>query len=296
MNIRQFLTAALLLTLTQTQINAQTLKTQELKSESSDSSDSSDSKIVQIPKPAAGVAKEYVFIGKSLSSSCQTGSDTLLKGTTMLVVAGYESCTSPYSNPKGFYTVFKGAQKYYIRESDLELSGQEAHSIKSLSPEQQSLFFKQAEGVAIYLRKKEISEVLNVLDSHKKSGLTVVSSGIADVSEHTEGTSFSIEVINQASKPIKYVWFTVVGYNAVGDPVRGRLGTSITVKGIGPIAPEDSGSYEWEYLWHSDVVETFKLPKIKVQYMDGSVREVKNVKAITLSRAHRTLLKDAGDN
>jgi len=288
MKIRQFLTTAFLLTLTQTQTNAQTLKTQESES------DSSAIKNVQIPKPAAGVAKEFTFLGKSLSSSCQTSSDTLLKGTTMLVVAGYESCTSSYSEPKGFYTVFKGAQKYYIRESDLELSEQEAHSIKSLAQEQQLPFSKQAEVVAIYLRKKELSEVLGVLDSHKKSGLTVVSSGIADASEHTEGTSFSIEVMNQASKPIKYVWFTVVGYNAVGDPVRGRSGTSITVKGIGPIAPEDSGSYEWEYLWHTDIVETFKIPRIKVQYMDGSVREVKNVKAITLSRAHRTVLNEAG--
>jgi hypothetical protein len=261
-----------------------------------DADSSSTSQAVAIPKLVAGIARQYKFMGKSLSTSCYTGSDKMLDAATLLVVAGYETCKRSYSEPKGFYVVFQGLQKYYIAEADLELSEQEAESVKSLSEEQKAPFSKQAEISAIYLRKQKVSEVLDTLKRHKKHGLTVVSSAIADVSEHTEGTSFSIEVLNQAEKSIKYVWFTVVGYNAVGDPVRSRSGASATVKGIGPIAPGASASYEWDYLWHTDIVETFKIPKIKIQYMDGSFREVQNIKAITLSMAHRITLKEAGDN
>lgn len=261
-----------------------------------EAADGKASEAVAIPKLVAGIAKKYTSIGKSLSTSCYTSDSKMLDTATLLVVAGYESCKPSYSEPKGFYTVFKGLQKYHIAEADLELSEQEAAQVKSLSVEQKPAFSKQAERFAIYLREKELSEVVATLKRHKKSGLTVVSSSIADVSEHTQGTSFAIEVLNQADKPIKYVWFTVVGYNAVGDPVRRRSGTAATVKGIGPIAPGDSASYDWDYLWMTDIVESFKIPKIKVQYMDGSVREVQNIKAITLSNSSRTILKEAGDD
>ncbi len=254
------------------------------------------SPVVAIPKPVAGIAKQYKFMGKSLSSSCHRDSDKMLNTATLLVVAGHENCKTAYSGPKGFYIVYKGLQKYYIAEADLELSEEEAESVKSLSEEQKAGFSKQAELTAIHVRHQELSDILDTFNRHKKSGLTVVSSGIADVSEHTEGTSFSIEVLNQAKKPIKYVWFTVVGYNAVGDPVRNRSGASTTVKGIGPIAPGAFASYEWDYLWHTDIVESFKIPKIKIQYMDGSFREVQNVKAITLSRSQRMTFQEVLDN
>lgn len=249
---------------------------------------------VAIPKAVAGIAKKYTSIGKSLSTSCYTSDSKMLDSATLLVVAGYETCKPSYSEPKGFYTVFKGLKKYYIAEADLEISEQEAAEIKSLSAEQKPAYSNKAERVALHLREKELSDVIATLKRHKKSGLTVVSSSIADVSEHTQGTSFAIEVLNQADKQIKYVWFTVVGYNAVGDPVRRSSGTAATVKGIGPIAPGDSASYDWDYLWMTDIVESFKIPKIKVQYMDGSIREVQNIKAITLSNRHRTVLKEAG--
>jgi hypothetical protein len=289
MKIQQFIAAACFLMFSQSHAQTPNLLTSEFDQDS-------NSQDVTVPKVVAGIARQYKSIGKSLSTSCYTRSDKMLETATLLVVGGYESCKASYSEPKGFYTVFKGLQKYYIAEADLELSKQDVESVKSLTAEQKAPFSKQAEISAIHLRQQELSGVLDTLKRHKKSGLTVVSSAIADVSEHTEGTSFSIEVLNQADKPIKYIWFTVIGYNAVGDPVRSRSGTAATVKGIGPIAPGSSGSYEWDYFWHTDIVETFKIPKIKIQYMDGSARELQNIKAITLSKSDRITLKEVSDN
>lgn len=254
---------------------------------------------VRVSKPDAaaptlvtGIVKKHVFMGKELTSYCSRGTDKFTDEGALLVVAGYETCKRTYSDPKGFYTVYRGLQKYYVEEADLTLSEQDAQAIKALAGEEKEAFARHANMAAIALRQRELTDVMDTLKRHRKSGVMVVSSSIADESEHTEGTSFSIEVINPGDKPIKYVWFTVVGYNAVGDPVRSKFGASSTVKAIGPIAPSASASYEWKYLWFTDIVETFKVPKIKVQYMDGSTGEVQNVKAVTLSAAHRKLLKE----
>jgi hypothetical protein len=86
----------------------------------------------------------------------------------------------------------------------------------------------------------------------------------------------------------------VVGYNAVNDPVRDRLigGPSLTVKAIGPIEKDESGSYEWEYMWHTDIVESFKITKVKVQYMDNSTRVIRDWKSIALSAQNRRMLEE----
>lgn len=49
-----------------------------------------------------------------------------------------------------------------------------------------------------------------------------------------------------------------------------------TLKGVGPIKPNEEGEYEFDYVWHTDLVETTKLAVIKIQYMDGSFKTIQN--------------------
>lgn len=241
-----------------------------------------------MPPLVIGIIKNYSGISATIDSSCYLSDRKYLNEGTRLVVSGFERCTPRYGSPENFYEVMRAGEKYYIKEDDLFV-GEYGPVVQQMQDEVKEEFAKRARRISISMRKDQLQSLLDAVKSHKKSGLTVASSKIYDESEYTEGTSFAVEVINPTNKVIKYVWFTIVGYNAVGDPVVDRMrGTSsITVRGIGPIAPDASGEYSWKYLWHTDLVETFKLSRIKVQYMDGSVRQIDNVKSITLNAAQR---------
>lgn len=82
-------------------------------------------------------------------------------------------------------------------------------------------------------------------------------------------------------KEIKYLYFEVVPYNAVGDIVRSDIGgkTTARLKITGPYAPGAGdaqiignkwyGSF-WEAVWYNNTVTKLKFTKIEIQYMDGT--------------------------
>lgn len=111
----------------------------------------------------------------------------------------------------------------------------------------------------------------SVLDFYAKHPLVIEKSGCYDMSEYTDGTGYRISFYNGSKKTIKYVYLTIQGYNAVDDPV----GRPSSKRCIGPIDTDEVASYDFEYLWFTDVVEYTKITSLKVQYMDNSVRVFK---------------------
>jgi hypothetical protein len=68
---------------------------------------------------------------------------------------------------------------------------------------------------------------------------------------------------------IKYIEFTVVPYNAVGDIVSGGYsGTRRTLSNTGPIEA-DSYTNEWETVFYNSTIYCVKIVKVAVTYMDG---------------------------
>lgn len=134
-------------------------------------------------------------------------------------------------------------------------------------------------------QNKKDSVLTKFLKNGRIKGLTLLVSVIYDESEYTEGTSAKFVVYNPTQKTIKYLWFTVVGFNPVGDKVIDRVKgvSNITLKGVGPIEKDESGTYEFDYVWFTDMVETFKIISIKVQYMDNTIKTISNVKEITFT-------------
>ncbi|MEI6297323.1 MAG: hypothetical protein WCO84_06840 [bacterium] len=101
-----------------------------------------------------------------------------------------------------------------------------------------------------------------------------------EVTGNDYSLGFSISVYNQSKKTIKYLHITTTAYNPVDDIV----GTK-TVKAIGPIYESDMGSYEFKEVFYSETATRLRMVKIKVEYMDGSFRElnktaIKNVRLI----------------
>lgn len=76
------------------------------------------------------------------------------------------------------------------------------------------------------------------------------------------------------SKTIKYLFVTVVPYNAVGDVQMSATGGQSVFTGriAGPIEADviNTNSTYWENAWNSNTVTCVKITKVKVEYVDGS--------------------------
>jgi hypothetical protein len=244
-----------------------------------------------------GILKKYEAMGREVNRYCHLQESTYPKYNKVLFISGFVTCKPSYGRETGFYEVFEGDDKFLVSEDKLEVNLAEAAALKQLEGDVKEAFALRAHRAAVSARQHELKTLLDAVKSHQKYGLTVASAGIEDESEYTSGTSFSIEVINPTGKIVKYLWFTVTGYNAVGDPVRDRVrnASAITVKAIGPIQPSQSGKYNFTYLWHTDLVQTYKINKIKIQYMDGSMGQIDNIKAITFDAGQRRMWSEMGD-
>ncbi|WP_379090651.1 hypothetical protein [Pedobacter sp. UC225_65] len=104
----------------------------------------------------------------------------------------------------------------------------------------------------------------------KKSGI-----GIADFHINlSDGdgdyvTGFRGSFLNMSTKKIKYLYITVRAENAVDDPVATK-----TAKAIGPILPNETGSYSYDNFFFSKMIESVRITTIKIQYFDGSIKIV----------------------
>ena len=92
-----------------------------------------------------------------------------------------------------------------------------------------------------------------------------------------DGDQFGMnyDIYNCFGKTIKYVDITLTCYNTVGDVQRDYFGISTKkVRGIGPIEPDDVGSYSWEKIfWDEyDVIKNCRITAIKFTFKDGTVK------------------------
>lgn len=91
------------------------------------------------------------------------------------------------------------------------------------------------------------------------------------------GVDVSISFTNKSDKPIKYVNFSVVGYNAVGDRIQSEIGGKeiAYLQTVGPYAKnEGSNTYQgynyWEAIWYNSTIKKIEVIGITIDYMDGT--------------------------
>lgn len=108
-------------------------------------------------------------------------------------------------------------------------------------------------------RKEELREFIS------KSDLFILYHSFPET-DYSKYPGFKVSIYNsKQNKTIKYLWFTLVAYNAVDD-VEGTK----TVKAIGPVEPHKTAEYNFETVFLSKVVDYCKISSIKIQYVDGS--------------------------
>jgi hypothetical protein len=96
--------------------------------------------------------------------------------------------------------------------------------------------------------------------------------------EYSSFADVSITVLNPFKKKIKYISFSLQAFNPVDDLVKdGFTGASTKiVKGVGPINYGESGSYEFESVLYSKVIETMKIKSLTLLFFDGSTKTISN--------------------
>ena len=98
---------------------------------------------------------------------------------------------------------------------------------------------------------------------------------VYDSNEYSHRFGMRFDIYNCFSKTIKYVELTMTNYNAVGDVQRDDMGrSSRTVRGIGPIEPEDGGRYSWDDIFWDDrdVIDKTRLTNVKFIFKDGTTK------------------------
>ena len=133
----------------------------------------------------------------------------------------------------------------------------------------------------ISTKKEELQEIEN---QNKKEDANIILSEYGNIlieemrvieGDSTAGVGFKIKwrYFNY-SKTIKYLFVTVVPYDAVGDIQISETGGQSVFTGriAGPIEADviNTNSTYWENAWNSNTVTCVKITKVRVEYIDGS--------------------------
>lgn len=210
---------------------------------------------------------------KTVSSHTWTDSYTYAPQEAMLVGG------SLYSKGIKFYKMLLNGKAFFMKADDVVIPDEEKLKLDSLekaSADVQYNYFHHSLSLSNGIYQNKIVEASKALDGFRKYGLAIPSWEVYDESEYTEGTGLNISFYNPTDQMIKYIAITFQGYNAVDDPV----GYPISKKCIGPIDPGFTGSYNFDYMWFSDIVEYAKIRSITVTYKNGSTKTISNPRQI----------------
>jgi len=122
-------------------------------------------------------------------------------------------------------------------------------------------------------REREEGERQSYIADLCDRGFELMLSRISHSMNSADGVTVRIgfENISQ-DRTIKYITFSIVGYNPVGDPVVGNHSrrSKETVKGVGPIEPGEGAAYSFDNVWYAGTLTCIELHRTVVEYMDGS--------------------------
>ena len=98
------------------------------------------------------------------------------------------------------------------------------------------------------------------------------------------GIDVDIVFKNLSKKTIKYIYFTAIPYNKVGDIVESEIGGKIeaSLAYTGPLRPEEETATHYDAIWYNSTIVYSKLIELNVIFMDNteytySEKEISNL-------------------
>ena len=106
-----------------------------------------------------------------------------------------------------------------------------------------------------------------------KNGIFIRGASVSDINS-AGGVSVELDwMYLDENKKIKYIEFTMLPYNNVGDVQKSEVGghSLFTGQSTGPIeAVETFRNPQWSNGWYNNTITCIKITKVKVEYMDGT--------------------------
>ena len=183
---------------------------------------------------------------------------------------------------KSYYKACYNGKAFFINSKDVILEDESEAKLDTLLRQPLEIkdkFFKNQVALSKAFYLNYLNEGVKKVESFAKYGLAIPKWSVYDMSDYTEGTGIEIFFYNPTKQDIKYITITFQGYNAVDDPV----GRPVTRKCIGPIAPDASVSYDFDYVWLTDIIDYAKIKSIVVQYRNGSTKTISNPQSVMFS-------------
>lgn len=226
-----------------------------------------------------GFASQDCALSKSINSYCSFSYDKqILSGTLFTIVKAFY-CNSSNGKER-IYEVYVNKNPYFIKAD----------------------YVNTEKGIFDYVQKiKDTAKFrLNAIDysqrieqieksKYEKFFATALTKGVALVNfnyykktEYSNSISVGIKIYNPTKKVIKYITFNMVALNPVGDRITEFGKNAVSVKGVGPLDSFEFGEYEFEDVWFSKVFESAKIISMKVQYTDGSIKTITDVKSVEM--------------
>lgn len=236
-----------------------------------------------------GVVKTNTLYGSSTTNLCYLNNTQYIETGTILFLSGSVNCIENNYYSNSYFEFIQNGEPFLIKKDDVEtkeayfenfllLSDSLKQKLKASAIQKEKLYKIGLAQIEI----KERQEVIDFLKNTKKSGICTIDKTAIDMSEYTDGTGARFTFYNPNSKDIKYLWITFTGYNRVDDKVLEFGKSAQTVQCIGPIKPESYSTFEFEYVWMTDIVEYLKINQIKIQFMDNTTKTVSSIESITL--------------
>ena len=130
-----------------------------------------------------------------------------------------------------------------------------------------------------YKKQIELKKELTKYQNYSKKGIVLTDKSYA-YEEYGPAFGLNLEFYNGFKKNIKYIDLTVRSYNRVGDPISDYFGKSVArPKVIGPLETDSSASVTFDDLFYDerDVISYLVITYMKITFMDGTIKEIKNV-------------------
>lgn len=233
---------------------------------------------------AVGVIKTfYASYSYDLNKGCSNNFSKHINVNESVLIAGIENCVEG-KDTTHFFKIIVDSSIVYTKEENVNTEPNIYSQLNSFTSAQLMKFQKRA---IYYAKAIEYSNLLRLSNFYKiceKKGLRLLDWELYDESEYTKGTGVKFDILNTGKKTIKYISFTIIGLNPVGDAVMAKTGVyPITLKGVGPIEPDEAATFSFDYTWMSDLPETANIKSVKVQFMDNTFSTISNPKEIIMS-------------
>jgi hypothetical protein len=174
-----------------------------------------------------------------------------------------------------YWHVWVDSMSGYVKENpdNIKCPDSVREEFKKANPKYDSLRLHRANKLMMYIKLTKKIEILELELKKRKVGLALNDWSWDYPNEYSSFTDVSFTLTNYSPKTIKYIWFYLNAYDAVGGKLTNYGKSTIILKGVGPIPFENEGTYSFENVFYSKIVHKMKIIKIKCQYMDNTFKE-----------------------